>query len=149
PDDSRGGRMATEFLLRLGHERIAYVDTDERENKHYSKEDRRAGYEQAMISAGKTARVHLLPFHWQEAGQPTVDQRVESARTLLAREDRPTAVVAYELTEAITVVRAAYTLGLRIPEDLSLIQFHHWFDYRVFLPIQTVSNVMEKVGQRA
>ena len=53
PDDLAGGRMAAELLLRLGHERIAYVDTEEPENKHYSKEDRRSGYEQAMLSAGK------------------------------------------------------------------------------------------------
>jgi LacI family transcriptional regulator len=149
PDDCAGGRMATEFLLRLGHERIAYVDTEEPRNKHYSKEDRRFGYEQVMRSAGKPARVYFLPHDWQVAGQPSVDQRMESARLLLARDDRPTAVIAYELAEAMSVVRAAYVLGLRIPEDLSLIQFHHGVDDRFFVPIHTVSNAMEQVGRKA
>jgi hypothetical protein len=97
PDDLAGGRMAAELLLRLGHERIAYVDTEERENKHYSKEDRRSGYEQAMLSAGKSPRLYFLPKDWQVAGKPSTDQRVEAARRLLARHDRPTAVIAYEL----------------------------------------------------
>jgi LacI family transcriptional regulator len=142
PDDVMGGRMATEFLLRLGHERIAYVDTAESENRHYSKGDRRSGYEQVMASAGKAPWVHLLPKDWYAAGQPSQDLRVESARSLLARDDHPTAVVAYELTEAMAVVRAAYVLGLRIPEDLSIVQFHHSIDDRFFIPIQTVSNAM-------
>jgi LacI family transcriptional regulator len=149
PDDVMGGRTAAEFLLRLGHERIAYVDTVEPGNQHYSKEDRRSGYEQAMIAAGRSPQVHFLPRNWQVAGQPSTDQRVEAARVLLAGDDRPTAVVAYELAEAMAVVRAASVLGLRIPEDLSLIQFHHWVDDRFFVPIHTVSNAMEMVGRKA
>ncbi len=146
PDDLMGGRMATEFLLHLGHRRIAYVDTDEPGNHHYSKSDRRLGYEQAMTSAGKNPRVWLLPKDWQAAGKAGMDQRVESARLLLACDDRPTAVVAYELVEAMAVIRAASVLRLQIPEDLSLIQFHHGIDDRFFVPIQTVSNAMEQVG---
>lgn len=149
PDDLMGGRIAAEFLLRLGHERIAYVDTDEPENKHYSKDDRREGYEQAMTSAGKTPHVFLLPKDWRMAGSPGMDQRVEMAQRLLACNDRPTAVIAYELTEAMAVVHAAHLLDLRIPEDLSILQFHRWIDDRVFMPIQTVSNVMMQVGVEA
>lgn len=149
PDDFMGGRIATEYLLRLGHERIAFVDTDEPENRHYSKEDRRAGYEAAMRSAGKAPRTYRLPKDWEAGDRPGGDQRVESARQLLSGDDRPTAVVAYELAEAMAIVRAAYMLRLNIPNDLSLIQFHHWIDDRFFIPIQTVSNAMEEVGKRA
>ncbi len=146
PDDLMGGRMATDFMLRLRHERIVYVDTHEPGNRHYSKQDRRLGYEQTMTGTGRNVRVWLLPKDWQAAGQSGVDQRVESALHLLARQDRPTAVIAYELAEAMAVVRAAYILRLRIPEDLSLLQFHHGIDDRFFIPIQTVSNAMEQVG---
>ena len=149
PDDLMGGRMAAEFLLRIGHERIAYIDTEEPENKHYSKHDRREGYAQAMQAAGKTPQVFLLPKEWPMPAQPGLDRRVEAARLLLAQENRPTAVVAYELAEAMAVVHAAHILGLRIPQDLSLIQFHHWIDDRYFIPIQTVSNAMTEVGMEA
>ncbi|HLK58291.1 MAG TPA: LacI family DNA-binding transcriptional regulator [Chthonomonadaceae bacterium] len=149
PDDLMGGRMAAEYLLQLGHERIAYIDTEEPNNQHYSKHDRREGYEQAMRAAGKTPQVFLLPKEWQVPGQPGKDQRIEAARLLLEPESRPTAIVAYELTEAMAVVYAAHHLGLRIPQDLSLIHFHHWLDDRFFIPIQTVTNAMVEVGKEA
>ncbi|MES2460039.1 MAG: LacI family DNA-binding transcriptional regulator [Armatimonadota bacterium] len=149
PDDHMGGRIATEFLLGLGHERIAYIDTEDPVNRHYSKRDRRAGYEQVMAAAGRSPLVHLLPLEWRSDGQPSIDRRVEAAQSLLARDDRPTAVIAYELAEAMSVVHASHLLGLRIPEDLSIIQFHNRTDDRYFLPFHTVSNAMEEVGKEA
>ena len=74
---------------------------------------------------------------------------MEAARALLAGPDRPTAVIAYELAEAMAVVHAAPHLGLQIPGDLSIIQFHHWIDDRFFLPFHTVYNAMAEVGAGA
>jgi LacI family transcriptional regulator len=146
PDEVMGGRLGTEFLLGLGHERIAYVDTEEPENKHFSKVDRRTGYDQVMSGAGKASWVHFLPLKWQTSRQIGVDARVEAARGLLSRSDRPTAVLAYEIREAMAVARAALQLGLRIPQDLSVILFHNRLDDRYCLPFHTVSNMMEEVG---
>jgi Transcriptional regulators len=148
PDEVMGGRTATEFLLGLGHERIAYVESDV-PIPHFSNSDRRAGYEQAMAAAGRGPWVHLLPREWESPGQPSVDRRVESARALLAHADRPTAIIAYELTEAMAVVQAAHLAGLRIPQDLSVVLFHNRIDDSYFRPFQTVSNVMEEVGAQA
>lgn len=149
PDDLTGGRIGTELLLQLGHERIAYVDTEEPENRHYSKQDRRAGYEQAMRDAGKTPQVSLLPMASPLPGQPGADARIEAARLLLMQANRPTAILAYEIAEAMAVLHAAHILGMRIPQDLSIVQFHHRIDLRYFIPIQTVSNVMAEVGKVA
>jgi LacI family transcriptional regulator len=60
PDDFGGGAMATEYLMGLGHERIAYVETEPRRLPHYSEHDRRAGYEQAMAAVGRSPQRHLL-----------------------------------------------------------------------------------------
>src|SRR5262249_42097214 len=92
---------------------------------------------------------HILPGDWYAAAQPVADQRVLSAHTLLSSDDRPTAVVAYELEEAMAVVHAAPLLGLRIPEDLSIILFHNRIEARYFLPFQTIGNMMEEVGTQA
>jgi LacI family transcriptional regulator len=149
PDDLMGGRIATEFLLQLGHERIAYIDTEEPENKHYSKQDRREGYEQAMQGAGRVPQISLFPKACPLPGQPGTDQRIEAARLLLTQENRPTAILAYEIAEAMAVVHAAHLLRIRIPQDLSIVQFHHRIDLRYFIPIQTVSNAMTEVGMEA
>lgn len=149
PDDLTGGRIAAELLLHLGHERIAFVDSDEPENGHYSKQDRREGYERAMTIAGKRPQTVLLPRAFPAPDCSGADPRIEAARLLLAQADRPTAIVAYEIAEAMAVIHAAHILGMRIPDDLSIVQFHHRIDLRFFLPIQTVSNAMTEVGTTA
>ncbi|MBB6050584.1 LacI family DNA-binding transcriptional regulator [Armatimonas rosea] len=146
PDDSQGGRLATEFLLTLGHERIGYVDSDEPLNTHYSKYDRRRGYEQTMAEAGRVPHTHLLPKLWHhEPG----DERIAAAKALLQSPERPSAIVAYELAEAMAVVHAAHQLGLSIPGELSILLFHSRNDDRYFLPFHTISNEMEQVGRGA
>lgn len=146
PDDCQGGQLATEFLLTLGHEKIAFIDSEEPENRHYSKRDRRLGYEQAMAQAGRVAQVHLIPKCWEHTPN---DERITAMLAFLQRPERPSALVAYELAEAMATVHAAHLLHLRIPEDLSLIVFHSRRDDRYFLPFHTISNEMEQVGRGA
>ena len=74
---------------------------------------------------------------------------MDAAEALLAQPGRPTAIVAYELAEAMAFLHAAYRLGLRIPEDLSLVMFHWGIDLRLCLPITTVTNAMRRVGREA
>ena len=149
PDDRMGGRIATEYLLGLGHERIAYVGAQVNDKEHYSERDRRSGYEEVMMAAGKTPWVHSLPPDWVTREQMVDDQRVVVARQLLERADRPTAVVTYELAESMATMIAAYQLGLRIPDDLSIIQFHNKIDHRYCVAFHTISNVMERIGSEA
>lgn len=149
PDDLMGGEIAATFLLQLGHERIAYVESEMPCRPHYSETDRRQGYERAMAAAQRAPRVHQLPMRRPPTGQPAADQRVDATAALLTGQDRPTAIVAYEMAESMAVVRAAIHLGLQIPEDLSLVHFHNGIDDRGFIPIHTVSNVMREVGEAA
>ncbi len=120
PDDYAAGRKATEYLLKLGHQRVGYVDftwgTKERAT-HYSSEDRRNGYIAAMRDAGFRADVleHEKLIYGNEA--------LALARQWLARPNRPTAVVSYCYAHAVTVQFAAMTDGLRMPRDLSIVSF--------------------------
>lgn len=149
PDDLMGGRIATEFLLQLGHEKIAYVDAQNNDQEHYSERDRRSGYELAMRTAGKTPLIYSLPPGWDSHEQMLNDRRVEAARGLLERPDRPTAIVAYELAEAMAVIHATHQLRMRIPDDLSLLLFHNKIDHRYCMPLHTISNVMERIGSES
>jgi hypothetical protein len=47
-----------------------------------------------------------------------------AGRTLLDRSDRPTAIFAVNDNNAIGVMAAAHALGLRIPDDLSLVGYN-------------------------
>src|SRR5579871_7073909 len=60
PQDTQGGRVATEHLLALGHRRIAYVRTPLVERS--GDRARYAGYRAAMRKAGATA---TTPLRWE------------------------------------------------------------------------------------
>ena len=149
PDDRHGGEIAAEYLLGLGHTKIAYAGAAVRLKEHYSEFDRRSGYESVMALAALAPLIFRLPPDPLDADHQHPDPRVETATALLARPGRPTAVIAYELAEAMAFVHAAGRLGLRIPEDLSLLTFHWGIDHRLCLPITTVTNAMRQVGREA
>jgi LacI family transcriptional regulator len=113
PDDFDAGRRATEYLLSLGHRRIAFVGFID--SAHYSLADRRAGYESAMGGAG------LALSEFGAEGFVPEKQRVEVALEILRRADRPTAIFGYSALLALPFVQAADRLGLKMPEDLSFI----------------------------
>lgn len=115
PDDLAAGQAATKQLLELGHQRILYADfyVDHWPTIHYSKKERLTGYRTAMALAG-VQLIEALP-----------DREVNPlpyAREILTRY-RPTAVLAYGGLETSTIALAAMSLGLRIPQDLSLATF--------------------------
>jgi LacI family transcriptional regulator len=115
-DDFGAGRRATERLLGLGHRRIAYVNYSG--ESHYSAFDRRGGYERAMGEAGLAPRSISSSTGWAHS------RRMEESRQWLGQPDRPTAVIAYSPSTAMPVLLAATAgLGLRVPEDLSLMTF--------------------------
>ncbi len=150
PDDFNGGRMAANYLIGLGHTRILYLGSYVNCPLHYSQIDRRDGYREAMFQAGLQQRELLLPADPPTHIEALNDKRVQVMRTYLENTPyRPTAIVAYELAEALAVLHAAHQLQLRIPQDLSLAMFHHHMDFRLCVPVTTFCNGMHIVGREA
>jgi DNA-binding LacI/PurR family transcriptional regulator len=119
PDDLSAGEWAAQRLIDLGHKRIIYTDLFYcPESMHYSHADRLDGYLHAMTRAGLKPRV-------VDRRQPPRqdDNEVDLWTGLLSAPDRPTAVLAYGDTSLHHVMQAAYRLGLRIPQDLSVMTF--------------------------
>jgi LacI family transcriptional regulator len=150
-DDFRGAQLATQHLLKFGHQRIAFIKagTYEEELTHYSIGARRGGYEKAMKAARLPSEVLALPHSpvW-EKGQME-DRRVEKAMALLKSPDRPTALIAYEMDTALPILLAARTLGLRVPGDFSLLMFHDSFEPFIGVAITTMMLNMRQVGLEA
>jgi len=116
-DDHEGARQATEYLLGLGHRRIAFAGHG---TSHYSLGERHSGYIQAMNGAGLTSR-----YAYRHSG---VKGWIEEANLLLSGQERPTAVITYDLFTARPILFTALSLGLRVPEDLSIITFAEYAD---------------------
>ncbi|MDH7571045.1 MAG: LacI family DNA-binding transcriptional regulator, partial [Armatimonadota bacterium] len=145
------GRMLTEHLLKLGHRRVVYLDapggTLPTMVPQRSALERRAGYEEAMCAAGLAPRVARVPFAPPE-------QRVAAAeayaRDLLAGPAPPTAIFAVTDVDAVGVLRACYTLGWRVPDDLALAGFDDLDVGRWSIPpITTVRQPFYEAGRLA
>jgi len=82
PDDEGGGKRAAQYLLELGHRKIAYVGPAS-EDAHYSQRDRMNGVMETIKAGGGT--VTHCNLRWNE-------NRREDAKALLSGADKPTAV---------------------------------------------------------
>ncbi|HSH05380.1 MAG TPA: LacI family DNA-binding transcriptional regulator [Anaerolineae bacterium] len=112
-NDEDVGYQATKHLLALGHRQIATVTGPLTED---CAQDRRYGYQQALQEAGIPLRADwLLTGDWSAASGYACWQRFGRSREL------PTAVFAQNDQMAIGVLRAAYSQGIQIPQQLSII----------------------------
>lgn len=115
-DDNLGAHLATRHLLDLGHRRIGLVSGPAYASNALGRRD---GYQQALTEAGVPIDDSLV------AGDSfSMEGGEDAGRALLDRPDRPTAIFAVNDNNAIGVMAAAHSLGLRIPEDLSLVGYN-------------------------
>jgi LacI family transcriptional regulator len=121
-DDEAGAFTATRRLIELGHRRVAMY-LHESIRKHFSVDDRHAGYEKAMKQAGLQDAIRF--WHLPEEKLPAV---------LFRGDDRPTAVLCYCHVEAMAVYLAAWQDGVKIPDDLSVIAFNDLQTTRYMTP---------------
>ena len=141
--DNFGGAVgAVQHLLGLGHRRIAFLTWQE---YAVTLEHRRAGYLQAL----REAQIEPDPaLDWSIASYPRID--AERLTSLLRREPRPTAVFASNDQLALEVLQTARRLGLRLPEDLSLVGFDNQeIGAHLDVPLTSVAQPAQDVGRRA
>ncbi len=118
-DDKHGGSLATELLIDLGHERIAFIGDVEDSGFGFSASiNRRLGYRNALQRAGIEPRDGYVRLgeHGRETGR-------RLATELLMLEERPSAIFAASDTQALGALEAARDLGLDVPTDLSIVGF--------------------------
>ncbi|MEO1498086.1 MAG: LacI family DNA-binding transcriptional regulator [Planctomycetota bacterium] len=136
PDDVAGAFTATRHLIGLGHKRIAFFVNDTIRD-HHSVPERQAGFEKAMAQAGlaESAQVWRTSFD-------------EALRRLTA-DDRPTALIGYCHVEALRIAHLAWSVGLSIPTELSLIAFNDTWVTECMTPALTVVGFdREDMGRR-
>jgi DNA-binding LacI/PurR family transcriptional regulator len=143
-DDVRGGRLATEHLLGLGHRRIAFVgDPPSNPFRFTSSIDRRSGYRQALGAAGLELRPELI-----REGEHDQDVAARLTGDLLSLHERPTAVVVASDTQALGVLDASRRHGIAVPRELSVIGFDDIAVSRL-VGLTTVRQPLEESGRRA
>jgi LacI family transcriptional regulator len=114
-NDREAATEVGRYLESLGHQRIALIAGP---TEYRSAHERQTGFVSALQQRG----LKLAPEYIVE-GNYTFDSGVVCAEALLARNPRPTAIFACNDEMAAGVYKAAYRLGIRIPEDLSVVGF--------------------------
>jgi DNA-binding LacI/PurR family transcriptional regulator len=140
-DDVEGGRKATEHLLELGHRRIGFIsDYLEEPFGFASSRDRFEGYYMALEAADVPFRpeYHRQGIHGRE-------QAKRLALSLLTIPEHPTAIFAASDTQAIGVLAAARELGLRVPQDLSVIGYDD-IEVAEYLRLTTIRQPSYEMG---
>ncbi|MEN8234078.1 MAG: LacI family DNA-binding transcriptional regulator [Actinomycetota bacterium] len=143
-DHREGGRLATQHLIGLGHERIGFVGDAEGNAFGFTSSARHhRGYVEVLTAAG-------LPV--EDALSMTGPHGRAEARTLaermLTNSERPTAVFAASDTQAMGVIDAAARLDLSIPADLSVIGFDD-IEMSEYVGLTTIRQPLEESGRRA
>jgi LacI family transcriptional regulator len=115
-DDTLAARDMTQHLLQLGHRRIAFIEGPA---QHPSSAARLAGFRAALRAAGMKPGARAV-----QQGQFTAESGASAARALLTGAGaRPTAIFASNDEMAAGALCVAHELGLRVPEDLSIVGF--------------------------
>jgi LacI family transcriptional regulator len=114
-------QRATEFLIDLGHSKIALINGLEFMDFAHR---RRAGYVSAMTAHG----LPLNPDHMRY-GEMTEVLGYRSASEMLASDNPPTAFLAASMITAIGIRRAIEGAGLVMGEDVSVVTFDDDLSY--------------------
>ncbi|GAB3153317.1 LacI family DNA-binding transcriptional regulator [Microbispora hainanensis] len=110
-----GGLSAARHLLELGHRRIALITGPAHALSSRARLD---GFRAAMDAAGVPTDPELV-----RQGDFSAEDGLAHARSLLAMPRPPTAVFAFNDAQAMGVYQAAHEMGLRIPDELSVVGF--------------------------
>jgi LacI family transcriptional regulator len=141
-DNVNGAREATRHLIDLGHRRIAHLrGRSDLESAHLREE----GYRASLEEAGIPFDPDLVRDGGYRAAWST-----DAARELLTLPDRPTAVFAANDLSAFGVLEVAHELGLRVPQDLSVVGFDDIPEAASSNPrLTTVAQPLHEMGARA
>jgi DNA-binding LacI/PurR family transcriptional regulator len=147
-DNVRGGYLATQHLLSLGHRRIAYLQDHFKApngpDGNWPGLDRRQGYAQSLLEAGLDVDLSLI----HEGDGHTRQRGWEAAAALLAQPHPPTAIFAASDILALGVLEYARNQRINVPEDLAVVGFDD-IELASFANLTTVRQPMQQMGSEA
>ncbi|OLN24221.1 hypothetical protein BTO30_00300 [Domibacillus antri] len=138
-NDWEAGIMAADYLFSLGHTNIAMIA----EKDSVSSYGRIEGFKERFRK--KEMKQPLIRY-----AEASIDQAKAMALNLLKQDDRPTAVFGGNDVLAVGIMQAARTLGLSIPEDISVIGLDDTFLCQIVSPqLTAIAMPVKKISYRA
>jgi DNA-binding LacI/PurR family transcriptional regulator len=126
-DDRSGARAAAQHLVDLGHRKFGLllsgphgphglVTPEDVTLEGHASKQRLLGWRDALDAA------RITPLMARQVGA-SLEQAKAGARLLLDRPDRPTAILCFSDAVANGVLQTAEDLGIRVPDELSVVGF--------------------------
>ena len=143
-DNEHAARLATDYLLDLGHHSIGLISGPLDDPMRFRvARDRRNGWELALRSRGIDP-----PERWVTIGDFRMEHGVTGIVTLLTQAPGLTAVLCMSDEMAIGAMRVLNESGIRVPEDISIIGFDDQ-EISQYLGLTSVRQPMTTMGVSA
>ncbi|MEP2718069.1 LacI family DNA-binding transcriptional regulator [Pseudophaeobacter sp.] len=140
-DDLAASKMATEYLISLGHRKICYVSSG---SSDAVSDLRQAGYGRGLAEAAGS-----IP-DWVIQGDGSSEGGRAAVERLFIKDTLPTAFFCYNDDTAIGVISALQIRGYRVPEDFSVIGFDDIpFSNNITPALTTVRQPRNQIGEIA
>jgi len=140
-DDVASAKMATEYLISLGHRRIVFISggpADVRSDLRHS------GYQKGLMESAVSLR------DWRLEGDGSAESGRAAVERLFIKDDLPTAFFCFNDNTAIGVISALQMRGYRVPEDFSVLGFDDIPFANNFTPgLTTIRQPRQHIGEKA
>lgn len=141
-DSDKSMSLLYNHLYDLGHRRIVYTHGEDK----YITRQRIRSLKKAMALKGQK----LEPGDLVESKYYSLEGGYQSMREVLARTERPTAVIASDDYSAIGAIKAVHDAGLSVPGDISLVGFDGIEITQLFTPqLTTIRQDTTGMGAKA
>jgi DNA-binding LacI/PurR family transcriptional regulator len=139
-DQRLGAKLATNHLLDLGHETVWHIAGP---TLWYEGVERVLGWQEALTAA----RAEMPPV---SHGDWSAASGYAAAKELLQRSPGVTAIFVANDSMALGTLHAMHELGLRCPDDISLVGFDDYPEAEFFSPgLTTIRQDFDAIGQQA
>ncbi len=117
-DNIIAAKEATDYLIQLGHERIAFLGTD---NNSVYIQDRKNGYMMSLMEHD----IPVNPKYFLEFDLLDEYDYDKKLREVLTSDNPPSAVLVSDDILAVALEKTLLKVGIRVPEQLSIISFNN------------------------
>ncbi len=140
-DNVKAAKQATQHLISLGHERIAFISGHE---NSLLTADRQQGFIDAMTEAGLEVSQDCLRF-----GNMTIEGAAQATQALMALAAAPTAIFCANDEMALGCLHQLSKLGVAVPQQVSVMGFDN-IRYSAISqpPLTTIEQPAKTIGQR-
>lgn len=141
-DNQQAAYDAVEYLIKLGHTKIAMITSKKKYTSSYLREK---GFKAALKEK------HIsIPTDYLYRTDYTPSSGTEAAHHLLSLKEPPTALFTIADSMAVGVIRGIEDLGKKVGKDVDVIGFDNTFISKIYNPtLTTISQPRFEMGEKA